>query len=162
MEEDILILEKPRRRSRWAALVWFVLGAATASGVIFAICMWQTVQRILKEPYVVWQTAEMIVEYMEKHQNRWPTSWKDLESCSGPYPSNTGFSIEELQQRVVVDFNADPVRLSKAELTESTGDDYQPPFRVIWLRNGRTYYVTGSEPNRIILQYLKLGRMRPR
>jgi hypothetical protein len=47
-----------------------------------------------------------------------------------------------LKQRVEIDW--------KAEFKE-TG----PPFRVIWLRNGKSTHYSGNEPNDMVLEYLK-------
>ena len=158
MDYDFEIDEAPSTFSWKAAALWFMLGAVTASGIIFGVIMWQALQGMLKQPYAVWQAAEMVIEYMEKRQNRWPTSWKDLEETHGGEYSHTNMSFELIKELVVIDWNADPKQLAKAILP----DDDQPPFRVIWLRNGRTSYVTGSEPNRLIFDYLKLGKFRPR
>ena len=47
-----------------------------------------------------------------------------------------------MKQRVEIDW--------KAEFKE-TG----PPFRVIWLRNGKSTHYSGNEPNDMVLEYLK-------
>ena len=59
-------------------------------------------------------------------------------------------SIEELQQRVQIDWTADPDQLVKADFKQSG-----PPFRVIWLRNGKSTHYSGKEPNAMILDFLK-------
>lgn len=59
-------------------------------------------------------------------------------------------SIEELQQRVAIDWTANPNQFVQADFKQSG-----PPFRVIWLRNGKSTHYSGKEPNEIILEYLK-------
>jgi hypothetical protein len=108
--------------------------------------------------YAVWWVADMVIEYMETHDGAWPRGWDDLRE---PYEtcvrrSGRPWSFEQLRDRVDVDWQADPAQLAA---TPDTGED--PPFRVIWSRNGRQSHWEGQEPNRKILDYLrnrKLGR----
>src|SRR3954452_23982693 len=65
------------------------------------------------------------------------------------------WTFEELRSRVEVDWDADPSVLSEMKLT-----DNQPPFRVIWLRDGSEAYWSGKEPNRLIWDYLQQRRTR--
>lgn len=158
MTKEIVTLEKRASSHRWLSITWFLIGAVTASSVFFGYCLWNSVDHVLKDPYAVWQTAGMVVEYMEKNQNRWPTSWVELgKTRQGPYASDSNFTLEQLRQLVVIDWNAVPKQLAKAEFN----DDDQPPFRVIWLRNGRSMEWSRAEPNRIILEYLKKKGVKP-
>jgi hypothetical protein len=61
--------------------------------------------------------------------------------------------VSDLQLRVVIDWSADPARLLQAARKEG-----RPPFRVIRLRNGRSYHYAGREPNEMILKYLESKR----
>jgi len=59
-------------------------------------------------------------------------------------------SIEELQGLVIVDWDANPDELIRAPRREG-----RPPFRVIYLRNGKSTHYQGREPNQMILDYLE-------
>jgi hypothetical protein len=139
--------------------LWFVIGAATASVLMLCYFGWHAVNKVLKDPYAVEHTAALIIHYMEQHGNRWPQSWQDLEETQQiTNPCNRNFSIQELQKHVVVDWNADPNTLARAEVPT----DDQPPFRVIWLRNASSTHWSSYEPNQMILEYLKRGQTRPK
>lgn len=159
MLDEFPVSEPPSTQNRRVALLWFFLGAATASGLILCYFGWRAVNMVLKDPYAVEHTAGLIIRYMEQHENRWPRSWQDLERTQQiTDPSNRNFSVQELQFHVVVDWNADPKNLARAELPT----DDQPPFRVIWLRNGNSTHWSSTEPNQMILEYLQRSHMRPK
>jgi hypothetical protein len=157
MSGETPVLEPSTANNRRVALLWFVLGAATASGLILCYFGWRAVNMVLQDPYAVEHTAGLIIRYMEQHQNRWPQSWQDLEKTQQiTDPGNRNFSVQQLKQIVAVDWNADPKNLAKAELSA----DDQPPFRVIWLRNGNSAHWSSTEPNQMILEYLQRSLMR--
>lgn len=159
MSDETPVPEPSNASNRRVALLWFVIGAATASGLILCYFGLRAVNMVLQDPYAVEHTAGLIIRYMEQHQNRWPQSWQDLETTQQiTDPSNRNFSVQKLKQIVVVDWNADPTHLARAELSI----DDQPPFRVIWLRNGNSTHWSSTEPNRLVLEYLRRGQMRPK
>ncbi|MEX1098314.1 MAG: hypothetical protein WED34_19875 [Planctomycetales bacterium] len=102
--------------------------------------------------YAVWHTAEAIIAYMEQHDDMWPTNWEDLR----PYARTGPNTFEELQERVGIDWNANPEELAKA--TPLAG---KPPFRVIWLKDGTGIHYEGMEPNQMILEYLQQRKQSP-
>jgi hypothetical protein len=63
------------------------------------------------------------------------------------------WSRDELKERIDVDWTANPHELSNAKPSEG-----EPPFKVIWLRNGGRYHWESGEPNQVILDYLKTGK----
>jgi hypothetical protein len=109
------------------------------------------------DAYAVEWVAGMVIRYMESHEGAWPSGWDDLR---GPYDQvvreagGRPWTFEELRRRVAVDWTADPASLVRAEPVADS-----PPFRVIWLRDGKSVYWSGKEPNRLIWEYLgqKLG-----
>ena len=123
------------------------------------------VQQVPRDAYAVWWTADLVIEHMEKHGGSWPRSWDELrwtsvQAYKGTVSTNRDGTriaefrprdtIDELKKRVEIDWKADPKTLVKAEFKE-TGS----PFRVIWLRNGRSTHYSGKEPNDMVLGYLK-------
>jgi hypothetical protein len=121
--------------------------------------------QVPRDAYAVWWTADLVIDHMEKHDGSWPRSWDELRATSdqaykGTVSTNRDGtmiaefrprdSIEELQQRVAIDWKADPKDLAKAGFKEKG-----PPFRVIWLRSGNSTHYSGKEPNEMILEYLK-------
>jgi hypothetical protein len=139
--------------------------AVLLAGAGFIVWIGYQVLQLPKNAYAVWWTADLVIEYMEKHGGSWPRSWDDLRSTSDQADKGTVSTnrdgamiaefrprdtIDELKQHVEIDWNADPKVLAKAEFKE-TG----PPFRVIWLRNGKSTHYSGKEPNDMVLEYLK-------
>jgi hypothetical protein len=64
-------------------------------------------------------------------------------------------SVDELRERVEIDWSADP-----AELLKQGRKGGQPPFRVIYLRDGSSTHYEGREPNQMILEYLESRQRR--
>ncbi|MEK6234821.1 MAG: hypothetical protein N2C14_08920, partial [Planctomycetales bacterium] len=109
------------------------------------------IDAVIRNAYAVWWVADMIIVYMEDNDNAWPQGWDDLHK---PYEklverSRRAWTFEELRARVEVDWDADPSVLADASPVEG-----EPPFRVIWLRDGTSSHWSGREPNRMILDHL--------
>lgn len=131
----------------------------------FVVWLGYQVAEVPRDAYAVWWTADLVIEHMEKNHGDWPRSWDDLRSTGeqaykGTVSTNRDGTviaefrprdtINELQQRVEIDWKADPKELAKADFKEKG-----PPFRVIWLRSGKSRHYSGKEPNQMILEYLK-------
>ena len=144
---------------------------SSVSAVILAIAgflgyaAYQAGHVVIPNAYAVWWTADLVIDHMEKHDGAWPRSWEELrvtsdEAYKGTVSTNLDGTviaelrprdtIEDLQRRVEIDWNADPRELVKAQFKEKG-----PPFRVIWLRNGKSTHYQGKEPNEMVLEYLK-------
>lgn len=145
--------------------ILFIVLAVLIAGVGFVVWFGYQVMQVPRDAYAVWWTADLVIEHMEKHEGSWPRSWDQLRVTSdqaykGTVSTNRDGttiaefrprdSIDELQRRVEIDWSADPKDLAKAEFKESG-----PPFRVIWLRNGKSIHYSGKEPNDMVLEYLK-------
>jgi hypothetical protein len=128
----------------------------------------QVVHVVVPNAYAVWWTADLVIEHMERNGGAWPKSWKELEATAevahkGTVSTNIDGhviaefrpreTIENLQQRVEINWNADPSVLAKA-----TRPTEGPPFRVIRLHNGKSTHYEGREPNEMILRYLESKR----
>lgn len=148
-----------------AKIIIGTVAASTFAIVGFLVfAYYQATQVIVPNAYAVWWTADLVIQHLEKNGGTWPKSWDDLRTTSGQAYKGTAStnldgtlsvefrpreSIEELQERVEIDWKADPVELLKSESGKT------PPFRVIRLKNGRNTHYSGKEPNQMILEYLK-------
>jgi hypothetical protein len=149
------------KRRLIVCLLCIAVAIAACSGIVFV----RAVLDVPRQAYAVWWTADLVIAYMESHDGAWPRNWEDLRALAEPTPEvnqtaeadgrvivefrpNAG--IEELQNLVEIDWGADPDELLKAPRNEAG-----PPFRVIYLRNGRSTHYEGREPNQMILDYLE-------
>lgn len=150
------------RRKRNLVVVVLLLLLA---GMGFVVWFGYQVMQVPRNAYAVWWTADLVIEHMEKNGGSWPRSWDELRATSdhaykGTVSTNRDGtmiaefrpreSIDELKRRVEINWSADPKELVKAEFKGTA-----LPFRVIWLRNGRSTHYAGKEPNDMVLQYLK-------
>ncbi len=87
---------------------------------------------------------------LKANSNNWPSCWDDLhdEYQRLNDPQSYPFTWEKLQNRVVVDWKADPQKLLHAHASDS------PPFIVVRLSDGSKHNWEGGEPNQMILSYL--------
>jgi hypothetical protein len=157
-----------RAKVRRLLLVSLVL--APVGVVAFFVWAFIYARAVLQpEAYAVWQTADLVIAYMDRHGGAWPRGWEDLrplaaDNSSEPYAAARGGAVEvgfrppldidRLQQLVDIDWSADV-----AELAQAPSREPEPPFRVVRLRSGRRTAFEGCEPNRLIKAYLD-GRYR--
>jgi len=96
--------------------------------------------------------AKMVIEYLDANQLEWPDNWTELY---GPYLKvNRSYSLsfQELQDRVQIDWKVDSKELLQRVNSES--DDHSA-LQLIWLTDeGRSHW-KGSEPNEMVIEYLK-------
>ena len=126
------------------------VGVTMALGY-FAYQIYHTVHYVVPECYAEWWAADMVIEYMQKNHNCWPSNWQDLEEPYETLTQRAGrpWTMAQIRERVSIDFAADPRTLRAAHLRGS-----DPPFKAIWLRSGGHYHWVGAEPNRMIWDYL--------
>jgi hypothetical protein len=156
-------MAKARRRLIVSLVV--VLVALTAWAAVHVV---QRAVELPREAYGVWWTADLVIAYMERHDGAWPRSWEDLreladgasevtESSQGDGSKIIEFrpkaNIDELQRIVSIDWDVDPDELFR----QARRNEYLP-FRVIYLRNGKSTHYDGCEPNQMILRYLESKR----
>ena len=158
---EATIGERRVRMTRRKRNIIVAVLAIVLAGVGFLIWSAYRLKGASLDAYAAWWTADLVIEHMERNGGSWPRSWDELRPTSEAYGGTASTtprikefrpraSIEDLQQRVELDWKADPKELVKAEFTESG-----PPFRVIWLRNGSSIFYEGREPNEMVLHYLK-------
>jgi hypothetical protein len=114
------------------------------------------IDQAIRNAYACSWVAQMVVEHMKGNSGRWPSSWDDLRDDYQTCVTRSGqpWSFAELSRRVDVDWQADPDHL----LNDSKGVDHAG-FRVITLSDGTAVHWEKSEPNQIVLEYLR-GRLR--
>jgi hypothetical protein len=123
-----------------------------------AFCLYGLVKEQALDCYAQWWVADMVIDHMQRNDGAWPSSWEDLRESYEVFAGRFGQlqSFEDLQRRCAIDFEADPQQLA----TVKKGGE-GPPFRVIWLRNGKGMCWSGHEPNQMILDYLLERAARP-
>lgn len=115
-------------------VVWFVLN------LYFGI----------DDAYAQWGTVDMTIDYMKSHNGKWPSNWSDLkpsfESGGGRVG---GWSFEQFQHRVAIDFSANADELRKQSMASE-----KVSFRVIYARwtigSGM-----GDGPNAMLYRYFR-------
>ncbi|MEX2308221.1 MAG: hypothetical protein WD738_11540 [Pirellulales bacterium] len=106
----------------------------------------------VRNAYAVWWVADMVVEHLKANNGAWPRNWDELRDDYQTCVERSGqpWSFEELQNRVAIDWRADP-----SQLAALANRDFTPPFCVIWLSDGTNSHWEHAEPNQIIADYLK-------
>ena len=142
---------------RWKLGVAVFLGLLLlfVAAICFGIYAFHFSVTISSESYAQWGVALMINDHMRDNNGAWPRSWDDLL----PYRDMAlgSCTFEELPSRIGIDFCADPNVLAKAP----EPIDSNPPFRVVWLKNGRKVHYQDQEPNQMIWDYLIRSSARP-
>ncbi len=101
------------------------------------------------DAYALWGAGDMVVEYMEDHDGRWPKGWDDLRPYFDAGGGRVGgWSFDEYQRHVTIRWDVDPGAL-KAAAKASRG----PTFRVIAAREWLAGTMGGHEPNEILYRY---------
>jgi hypothetical protein len=104
----------------------------------------------MNDSYAQWDAAIAINNYMQNHYGAWPKDWTDLQTSFDTDPLFRGSGWKNMRERVEVDFAADP-----AVLVKTVPIDGDPPFKVVWLINGKIHHWSGKEPNILIWNHLK-------
>ncbi len=136
------------RRTITVALVLAIFGVAAYFGYGVIYTWWH-----IREAYGAWDTGQLLVKYMQMHQDRWPSSWDDLltvmntESGSemklfGASAGDTNYA-RSLRAKVSVNWKWDPTHADDASpVTRADGTK----FPIVW---------QGAEPNEMIRAHLK-------
>ena len=128
-----------------------------AAGIGFAIFAVRASLIAVDDSYAQWDAALAAISYMERNAGTWPKDWDAVHQGYLSATNLHGLGWDNLYKRVDIDFSADPVVLRTNALQQD-----EPPFKVIWLRNGKTHCWSGAEPNTLILEYLKENRTEQR
>ncbi len=132
----------------------FLVLFATALALLVIAVIWVGSSFLFfdfNDGYAQWGAADMVIEYMESHDDHWPPNWEALrenfESGRG-YLMHVGGTFEEFQKRIFIDFQADPEQLRKQSLAS---DDAQ--FDVIHAGWGSVRF--GEGPNAVLRNYFR-------
>ena len=134
--------------------------AVVATGVAFLGWSVLDTWRRLPEAYAAWDVGTMLVCFMERNDNRWPSSWNELAASIKPddecvfcrgvedgedrshgYPK----TIEKLKRMVRIDWKFVPTK-GKMQYPVTTSDG--KGFTVVW---------SGAEPNEMVYRWIMLG-----
>jgi len=112
--------------------------------------------RGLPDAYAMWDAGDLVVDYMGKHADRWPSGWEDLQpsfdACKkGDGYMRGGLTFNEIRNRIEINWHASP---QNALL-------HHTPFKSITPRSGNHTIWEGAEPNEMIIQYLRKSGAAP-
>lgn len=114
---DSTVIPRKQRGRGWLfavlgiiALAFFMLVAWFVLGFSYGI----------DDGYALWGAADMVIDYMESHDGRWPRGWDDLEPRFNAGDGRVGgWSLDQFKRRIVIDFDVDPDRLHQQSLQSS-------------------------------------------
>jgi hypothetical protein len=92
----------------------------------------------------------MVIDYLKTHDGKWPRSWDDLRPQFSVNNGRVGgWRFSRFQDRIGIDFNADPnvLRRKSAESPRAT-------FRVIWAKQDSGVRV-GDDRNQMLCDYFR-------
>lgn len=138
----------------------YAILAVVAAGVAFLGWSVFDTWRRLPEAYAAWDVGTMLVCFMERNDNRWPSSWNELADSIKPddecvfcrgveygedrhhgYPK----TIEKLKRMVRIDWKFVPTK-GEMQYPITTSDGKR--FTVVW---------SGAEPNEMVYNWIMRG-----
>ncbi len=133
-------------RRHWILSTVFVL---LISAIAAAIWIYFGLQRLVRNAYTQWGTADLIINYHKSH-GRLPVSWAELEP---EFQSGKGMFLEQttypdIAQTVSVDFSRLP-ELQELARTNASATNWP---RIIQPNRGTGNWA-GAEPNQLIYDY---------
>lgn len=112
----------------------------------------KSVNNLVLNAYASDWTARFVIEHLKANDCRWPTGWDDLreEYDTLAEPSHYAWTFNELQERVVLDWDVDIEAIVNAD----------PPVTVFRLADGGTANYNG-DPNVRIRDFVAEECVRP-
>lgn len=130
-------------------LMTFALIAVVCGGLLFAYFALTLLGPGIDDAYALWGAGDMLIDYMET-QGEWPRSWDDLRPQFDLNNGRVGgWSFAEYQERIRIDFTADPEELRRKSIVSPYAS-----FRVIWARRDCGVRV-GDDPNQMLCNYFR-------
>ena len=133
------------------------LAPALVVFILVTVCIFTLINIVFEDrvddAYAGEWAATMIIQHQETSDGRWPENWDDLEAAYEQILEQERvipFPMDDLKQRVEIDFDADPAEL--VTMPDPPGD--APPFEVIRHTSGDHRYWRGKNPNSEVLRYL--------
>src|SRR5262245_10572043 len=121
-----MIINRVFRRWLITIAVLFVVAI-----IAFAITVIRQGHLSIDNAYAEWSVGDMIVDFMERNDGKWPSSWNDLSIDFSNDNRVGGWSLADYSERVRVDWNANPDDLARASLSST-----YPTFNVIGPEHG--------------------------
>lgn len=140
-------------------LKWLMLLACVCASVYVGFSLIRAaydVPEITNDAYAQIWIVDALKKHMRLNNGQWPGSWEELAPSFSVMARehNCEWTLDQLRQRVEIDFTANPDELAKVHAVNGT-----VPFRVIWLRSGKPgRHWEGAEPNHAIWEWLQLRR----
>ena len=105
--------------------------------------------------YAAWGTGDLLVEFMETHDGRWPREWKELSEARDSM-LRKGRTVHgnfgQLPSMVKIDWDAKPAELAKLAVAQG-----ETAVRVVTRPDGsrlEANWGPDTEPNRKVARYL--------
>jgi hypothetical protein len=128
---------------------------AAIFGLLFTLVhtLYRVVHVLLPQKYAAWTAGDLLVEYMDTHEGKWPRGWKDLSEATNTLPAKGVpllWNFGKLPEIVRIDWNVQPEILAKAALAGGTSR-----VKVVTQLDGaQLSAMSGHEPNSAIAAYL--------
>lgn len=138
-------------RSGWLA----PLAVAAALAAVIGYSVYRKVTVVIPHSYAAWTTGDLLVEYLETHNDQWPRGWADLRQARDSLVRkgrNLYWDFDKLPGVVKVDWNVEPMVLAR-----SAEEDGESGIRVVTQLDGsrlEAKWGTDTEPNRKVAGYL--------
>ena len=127
---------------------------AVALYVGYALCgIYHMVHVVIPHSYAAWDVGNLLVEYMDTHNGKWPQSWKNLHEAEDSLRQkgkNVYWNFDELPSIVKIDWNAEPEALAKNALAGGN-------LKIVTQLDGsrlEAKWGPDTEPNRKVAEYL--------
>lgn len=145
---------------RSALLSWkriLSVGLILIAVIALLVCcsIYRMVKVVIPHSYAAWATVDLLIEYMETHDGKWPRAWNDLGSARDGLVQkgrNIYYQFERLPAVVKIDWNADPAALAKSVQAEG-----ESALKVVTQPDGsrlESRWGSDTEPNRKVARYV--------
>ena len=148
----MITTKPPQQKHSWNS--YLISTTFVACGTI-AIA-WMALHKSIDSHYAQWETGEMLIDYLEDHNDQWPRDWKALEPYYDPDHSRvSGWSFDEVRGSVWIDFDAD-VKAMKAASIASGQASLDVVGQRLWFIN-----FAGDHANQMLIGYFRSGLPSP-
>jgi hypothetical protein len=131
---------------------WKCFGAFLLSVVLWFV--WSTYHFFeygIDNAYAQWGAAEMVISFMKENDGRWPKGWEDLRPAFDAGKSRVGgWTFEKFQNRIWIDWNADPNALEAAARQSGS-----PTFHVVAPLDGIDVEWQGKNGDQILYEHFR-------
>jgi len=141
------------RRKVFQGLLATLLAIIVAVMVVAGYSVYHVVYVVIPHSYAAWTAGDLLVEYMDTHDGKWPHGWADLHEATSY--TNHGllyWDFAKLSGMEKIDWNANPEALGK--LAMAVGPS---AVKVVTQLDGSTLETKwggDTEPNQKVGRYL--------